>query len=347
MFLTLLLARYGLKDESLLCIDSKPATLKTGQADGLSARTLEVLKTLDLADEIMNHGFHVCESTYWSHDQSTESNTHAEGIKRTRLVPMVLSPSRSPQLVTIHQGRIERILEEDLLKYSKRGIERSSRLVDVKIDDDGDLDFPVVAEIEHEGTRRKIRTKHLIGADGAHSVVRRSMGVEMSGDTTDHIWGVVDFIVDTDFPDIRRHCWIFSAAGNLMVIPRERTATGEYLTRLYIDISEAISKDVDQTKTSELTDQIAQSVGKEIKERRSTMTLENILQQAAEVFKPYCIRPKQGTEVEWWAAYQIGQRVAGQFIQKDSKGIPRVFIAGDGTSTSQDNERGQFSANLL
>lgn len=56
LMLDLLLARYGLSDDSLLCVDSKPTTLKSGQADGLQPRTLETLKSLGLADEILTEG---------------------------------------------------------------------------------------------------------------------------------------------------------------------------------------------------------------------------------------------------------------------------------------------------
>lgn len=56
LMLNLLLARYGLGDESLLCVDAKPTTLKSGQADGLQPRTLETLKSLGLADEILTEG---------------------------------------------------------------------------------------------------------------------------------------------------------------------------------------------------------------------------------------------------------------------------------------------------
>lgn len=56
LMLELLLARYGLSDDSLLCIDAKPTALKSGQADGLQPRTLEILKSLGLADEILCEG---------------------------------------------------------------------------------------------------------------------------------------------------------------------------------------------------------------------------------------------------------------------------------------------------
>jgi 2-polyprenyl-6-methoxyphenol hydroxylase-like FAD-dependent oxidoreductase len=213
-----------------------------------------------------------------------------------------------------------------LLRYSKRGVQRNTKLINTKIDEEGDAEFPVLAEIETEGQRRTVRTKFLVGADGAHSVVRRSMGLKLDGESLDHIWGVVDLVVDTDFPDIRRRCAIHSPVGSVMVIPRERIATGDYLTRLYVQVSGDVSPDSDQqtakgTKTPPTAD---------ARTRRGQVTQQTIFDHAAAVFKPYYIRPKKDGAVDWWAAYQIGQRVTDKFSVKDSKGVNRVFIAGDG-----------------
>lgn len=219
-------------------------------------------------------------------------------------------------------------METDLLRYSKRGVQRNTKLIDVKIDEEGDAEFPVLAELETEGQRRIVRTKYLVGADGAHSVVRRSMGLKLEGESLDHIWGVVDLIVDTDFPDIRRRCAIHSPAGSVMVIPRERVATGDYLTRLYVQVPGDVKPDSDQqTKDSSTATPTADA-----RARRSQVTEQTIFDNAAAAFKPYYIRPKRNGAVDWWAAYQIGQRVTDKFSVKDSKGMNRVFIAGDGTS---------------
>lgn len=249
-------------------------------------------------------------------------------IERTSIVQDVAVPARFPHEVTIHQGRIERILETDLLRYSKRGVQRNTKLIDVKIDEEGDADFPVLAELETEGQRRIVRTKYLVGADGAHSIVRRSMGLKLEGESLDHIWGVVDLIVDTDFPDIRRRCAIHSPAGSVMVIPRERVATGDYLTRLYVQVPGDVKPDSDQqTKDSSTAIPTADA-----RARRNQVTEQTIFDNAAAAFKPYYIRPKRDGAVDWWAAYQIGQRVTDKFSVKDSKGVNRVFIAGDGMS---------------
>ena len=66
LMMELLLARYGLSDDSLLCIDAKSTTLKSGQADGVQPRTLETLKSLGLADEILCEGcqmWQVCDTS--------------------------------------------------------------------------------------------------------------------------------------------------------------------------------------------------------------------------------------------------------------------------------------------
>lgn len=318
MFLTLCLARYGLTDDSLLCLDAKPGTLKAGQADGLQPRTLEVLKSLGVASEILDEGCHMSEVAFWNPDRKG-------GIERTNYAPDVTVAARYRHEITIHQGRIERILEEDLALYSKRGVVRSSYFVDFKIDSAGNAAYPLLIDIEQdtsEGTRikRAIRAKHLVGADGAHSKVRRTMGLELEGETTDHIWGVADFVVDTDFPDIRRRCAIHSDAGSIMIIPREQIRNGDYLTRLYVQVKD---------------DEVDANLGLETvkttsREKRAAITLEYIMEQAERVLKPYKIKVKEGAIVDWWAAYQIGQRMASEFSLKDEDGVERVFIVGDG-----------------
>lgn len=324
LFLELLLARYGLSDTSLLCVDSKPSALKSGQADGLQPRTLEVLKSLGLSEEILTEGCQMWEVGFWN--PTDPSKGGAPGIERTSIVPDVAVPARFPHEVTIHQGRIERILEDDLKRYSKRGVQRSSKITKVSIDEAGDAEFPVVAEIEGPDGIRTVRTKHLVGADGAHSIVRRSMDLKLEGETSDFIWGVVDFVAETDFPDIRRRCAIHSDNGSVMIIPRERIATGEYLTRLYVHVQEEVKPDQD------IEEGVKGDVKSEAKARREKITLESILAQASEVFKPYTIKPRREDAVDWWAAYQIGQRVSEHFVKQDSKGVNRVFIVGDGKS---------------
>jgi 2-polyprenyl-6-methoxyphenol hydroxylase-like FAD-dependent oxidoreductase len=89
---------------------------------------------------------------------------------------------------------------------------------------------------------KTIRTKYLIGCDGGRSAVRnvmsRDFGVEMKGDWVDTLWGAIDAVVHTDFPDIRKIVAIHSRDhGAVMIFPREKNDNGKDVVRLYTQIN--------------------------------------------------------------------------------------------------------------
>lgn len=331
--LTLLLSRYGIGDDRLLCVDSKDGSNVAGQADGLQPRTLEVFKSLGIADEILNEACQMWEVAFW--------NPCIDGITRTNIVPNIGVLARYPQEFTVHQGRIERILKDDLARYSARGVRYNTCVDSVVFDPESDPTYPVEATIKtishgNSVSYNTIRAKHIVGCDGAHSRVRKAFGLDLKGDTRDHIWGVVDLVVDTDFPDIRRRCAIHSDSGSVMIIPRERIPSGDYLTRLYIqvddgaDASRRPDSGIDGMRHSEKE----LDAREQARQKRAQITLQGLLQQAKTALRPYEFAVKAGTEVDWWAAYQIGQRMADKFCVRDDGGVPRVLIAGDGEFTT-------------
>jgi phenol 2-monooxygenase len=125
--------------------------------------------------------------------------------------------------------------------------------------------------------------------------VRKSLGYEMIGDTTDTVWGVMDIYPQTNFPDIRRKCTLHSSSGNILIIPRE----GGSLVRFYIQLpSGSRAKDV---------------------------RLQDLQNTAKKIFAPYQM---DFADTYWWSAYSIGQRMANKF-HKDY----RVFLTGDACHT--------------
>ena len=74
---------------------------------------------------------------------------------------------------------------------------------------------------------------------GAHSWVRKALGITMEGEHTNYVWGVIDMVPDTDFPDIRNKTAVHSNNGSCMIIPRE----GD-MVRVYIQLG---SESIDTT----------------------------------------------------------------------------------------------------
>ncbi|CZR62721.1 related to phenol monooxygenase [Phialocephala subalpina] len=331
LMLTTLLTRYGLPSTSLLCIDSRPHQTLVGNADGINARTLEILGQLGLESRIRRDGTRFAESTVWTREES-----NPEVLVKKMTLPFDMAPARYEQLITLHQGHIESIFREDLKRYDGRDVQYGSKLVDMRIDEDGDKEFPVLATIERDGVREEMRTKYLVGADGAKSAVRGSMGVELEGDMTDELWGVIDLVVDSDFPDVRRQSsintlpgkggeiWVTGGVKGGFIVPRERLSNGDFLTRLYLDMTVK-----NEQENGVATARLAEHQRQTTKERRNQITEALILDRAAKLFRPFRFEVKKGTQVHWWAAFRISQSLTKSFTLKDSTSHPRVFIVGD------------------
>ncbi|KGU20721.1 hypothetical protein MGK_06133 [Candida albicans P57055] len=198
---------------------------------------------------------------------------------------------------------------------------------------DGDQDKsykekPASEEEEEDGEVEEedceiIHTKYVVGCDGAHSWVRKQLDIDMEGEQTDFVWGVLDMVPITNFPDIRNRCAIHSKdSGSVMVIPREND-----LVRFYIQLKEVERDPATKTDNKKFTGNVDDTQAK-TKGRidRSKITPELILKQAQKIFEPYTL---EMTDLSWYTGYQIGQRVSPQF----SKFNNRVFIAGDACHT--------------
>lgn len=110
-----------------------------------------------------------------------------------------------------------------------------------------------------------------------------------------------------------------------MAIPREKIENGQYMTRLYTQMEETI----DTTNSVSTSTSEAEAKAR-ARERRQRVTLPRILDQVKRTMEPYNV---EIVKVDWWAAYQIGQRVATKFALQDKEGTDRVFIMGDACHT--------------
>ncbi|KAK4889817.1 hypothetical protein LTR27_011435 [Elasticomyces elasticus] len=283
-------------------IDNKATRVGTGHADGLASRTLEIFDSFGLVHDILKDAYRINEICSWNPDPD-----RPDWIKRTqRAKGQPHGLSRYPQSI-LNQGSIEQILL-DYVK-AKVGVEvernTSPQTLDVNeaACDDEDA-YPIVltlkthdeAQGEHHTT---VNAKYVVGCDGAHSWVRRQLGIAMEGDVTNRHFGVMDIVALTNFPDVRQSCVIHSNSGSVMTVPREGR-----LLRLYVQFAE--------TKQGEPFD-------------RKSVTSQAILEKARPMFEPYTLDFRI---CDWQSVYTIGQRVAKQFSYKN-----RVFLCGDAVHT--------------
>ncbi|KAI1390335.1 putative phenol 2-monooxygenase [Hypoxylon trugodes] len=323
-------------------VDKRNTKIFCGQADGLQCRSLEIFDSLGFADRAWKEANHMIEICMWNPgpdgvirrsdripdtivglSRFTQSVIHQGRVERWFLdnikkyskdtidvergvLPESLDidkekvedPSAHPVTVKLRHLSDEEATPEQQIKGSKvsDGLFRSSLIYE---DDEEEL---IRKSSARAGTAEIVHAKYVVGCDGARSWTRRALGFELQGEATDFIWGVLDIIPITDFPDVRMRCAIHSAEnGSLMVIPRENK-----LVRLYIQLKEVIP---DATGRAD----------------RSKITPELILSAAQKILSPYKIDYEY---CDWWTAYQIGQRVGTNFDAHQ-----RVFLAGDAVHT--------------
>ncbi|KAI5848764.1 FAD binding domain-containing protein [Morchella snyderi] len=293
LMLSTLLTRLGIP---LVHIDDRPHATSTGRADGLQPKTLETLSQLRLLTPLLERGVKIYDISYWN-------STPGHALRRTRRechFPGVVEVVERFILIC-HQGVVEGVLEGDVVARGG-GVVRGGVFAGYEVEGgEGGMvrawfeKLGAVEEGSEAGGRREVRAKYVVGCDGAHSAVRRCMpGAKMEGESTDVFWGVLDGVIETDFPDLWSKCAIATHdKGTILCIPRERG-----MTRLYIELSNGT---------------------------KSEATQEFVMARAKEIMAPFSV---EWRSVEWFGVYQIGQRIASTFSDRG-----RVFIAGDAAHT--------------
>ena len=285
----------------------KPDRLKRGQADGVACRSMEMFEAFGFAHKVARESYWVNETTFWRPDpDQVDKITRAD-----RIQDVEDGLSEMPHTI-LNQARVHDFYLEIMEKSPRRLVpDYNRRLVDLVLTDDPD--YPVRATfdcLDAEGEQETIGARYVVGCDGARSTVRKSLGYALRGEAARQLWGVMDVLPVTDFPDIRLKSAIQSATeGSLLIIPRE----GGYMARMYIELDELHDNE---------------------RARDRNVTPEGLIKQANAILQPYTLEVK---EVAWWSAYEIGQRVCDSFddVPADERGkrMPRIFIAGDACHT--------------
>lgn len=263
---------------SFCLLEKRPGRLGIGQADGIQQRSVEMFQAFGFAGRLLEEAAHEGEVSFWSRGDGPDMT-----LERHRVV--IDDPNRLSEFphVLANQARVLDYLT-DFLGNAPNPIAPSYGRAVTGIEVDGG-ERPISVTIEDDAAAgpggRRLRCRYLIGADGARSTVRRAVGIEMRGTEAMHAWGVMDVLVETDFPDMRRKCAIQGGGdGNLLLIPRE----GGYLVRMYVDLGETAGDHaVRQTP------------------------VEDVIARTQHIMAPYTVEVRH---VAWFSVYEVAHRVA-------------------------------------
>ncbi len=153
------------------------------KALGIQARTLEVFQQMGVLDAALANGLDAPEFRFHVQGKYIQSFNLTQGAGLTPF----------PYFFILPQDQTEKVLIEHIEKHNQE-IEWFSELTDLSQNETG-----VVAQIKkRDGSIEKITADWVIGADGAHSIVRHTMDVTFEGGAYDQPFMLTDADIEWD-----------------------------------------------------------------------------------------------------------------------------------------------------
>lgn len=282
------LARRGI---ALRIVDPLIEPPQYAKAVGVQPRTLEVFEGMGVLDRIL--------------DAAIQMFGQIVYVNGTRVAEVEFAtPADVPfGFVAIPQYATERILREELAMYGVL-VERGLKLTGFEQDSDG-----VTATVVGGGGSETVRARYLVGADGAHSTVRKALGLSFEGAAFEEQYMLGDVEVDWSLPRgwaVRSMHQVDGKTDDLLVcIPLP--GRGRY--RMSMLVPEDLA-----APAAAASDGIAHGF-----EGPRPPELHHI-QAVLDRLSP---EPTTARNLRWSSVFRISHRIV------DSYGSGRVFVAGD------------------
>ncbi|MEU1366962.1 FAD-dependent monooxygenase [Streptomyces sp. NPDC005803] len=272
-------------------VDRLPARLPYAKAVGVQPRTLEIWDRMGLVRTVL-------EAAVPMRGQLI----HVNGSEVAR-IDLALPPEVPYGFAALPQYETERILEEYVAGWDTV-VERGTELVSFTQDADG-----VTARLDGGSGAEEVRARFLIGCDGAHSTVRKGLGLSFEGWAFAEEYMLADVVADWDLPygyGVRAsHTGENGSTDDLLVcIPLP--GAGRYRMSMLVppalstrpaDGAE-VAHGLEGSRTPELSD----------------------IQAVVDRLAP---RPTTLSGMRWASVFRISHRIVDRY------GDGRVFVAGD------------------
>jgi len=243
----------------------------------IQARTLEIFSQIDLADAFLERGVF---------SLGNEMNFYAKGkvLAQLRLTNV---DSEYPFSMKLQQYETESLLTERLNSYNIQ-VERSSELLHFHEHRDTGIISSLVRH-HKTGIVETINSRYLIGCDGAHSLVRKTLGFVFKGTSMNRDWALCDSEIESDIPSAHEPNIFYSPEGTLIMFPMRNKHW-----RLITDLGPMQpSRKVSEKQFQDLVTRFC---------------------------KPFSVKL---TRIYWLNTFKINERIIRQFSQGN------VFLCGD------------------
>ena len=289
-----LTAAVELRRLGLACriVDRLPARLPFAKAVGIQPRTLEIWDRMGLVRAVLDAAVRM-----------RGQLTYLDGAAQDR-IDLALPPEVPYCFAALPQYETERILEEFLGRFGT-GIERGTELESFSQDAGG-----VTSRLTGpSGAQQEVRSRFLVGCDGAHSTVRKGLGLTFEGGAFPEEYMLADVEVDWDLPrgyGVRAmHRGADGGIDDLLVcIPLPGTRRYRMSTLVPPELSAA----------GRARDEVAH--GLEAGRAPELRHIQSVLDRLSP-------QPTTASALRWSSVFRISHRLVDRY------GDGRVFIAGD------------------
>ncbi|MGB7128044.1 MAG: FAD-dependent monooxygenase [Candidatus Rhabdochlamydia sp.] len=279
-------ARYGL---SCRIIDKGGSYADRSRAIGVQARTMEIFGHLKIAQDFLAQGIQI---------QAADPISH---FRRLAQIPLSTLRSPYPFVLSLEQAKTEEILARYAATLGVR-IEKGIECVQLM---QSAQEVEVVLQHRESGKEEKVKASWVIGCDGAHSQVRKQLGLIFEGKAFADIFSLADVHILWDYPHNELSIFL-NAKGFLAAIPLPEP--NRYRLIFQLLRCRNLLKDHKNLPYGQ--------VSKELVKEPNLQEIENLLQE-------YAGQNIHLTNPIWMANFHINSRMTNTY----QKG--RVFLAGD------------------
>ncbi|PWY63045.1 pentachlorophenol 4-monooxygenase [Aspergillus eucalypticola CBS 122712] len=264
-----------------------------GRATTLYPRTLEMLDQLGLLEELNQIGY-----------IGRNSVTYKDGRRVTSRGWHIMF-ERMNGTFRDYCLNIRQKYSEDVIRtaYLEQGGEAyiGWKLEGYAVEDVANDGYNVTSQIRQWSTDKTVtvKSKFIVGADGSHSLVRRSANIPFEGDHTQFKWVRIDGIFSTNMPD-----------ADVGFASIESKSHGNVL---WVQLDHGVKR-----IGFAMTDEMLAKYGEKL-------TQEQAIEEARKSMEPFTFEVQK---VEWWTLYSINPKVADTFYTNS-----RVLLAGDACHT--------------